>query len=151
MTYVKYILDILSMTPFVGPFFSIGANVIRDIQQQKNNEKFNKRLKSLEVKEHDNDLININTQEIIACKCVFNIIDNIQIVKSKNVSSLTDLANNEFKINFTSPVKNYSVQFYGNKPIKNLSVIKETSFYLHFKLEYPLPEILTIILFFDSI
>lgn len=92
----------------------------------------------------NNDLIDLSNNKVLASKIVFNTKKCIDILKSKNISSITDVGNDEFKINFIVPqYEYYEVIFTGNSPI-SASVIEANKNFVHFKLTNNIPEIVSV-------
>lgn len=92
----------------------------------------------------NNDLIDLSNNKVLASKIVFNTKTHIDILKSKNISSITDMGNDEFKINFIAPrYEYYEVIFKGNSPI-SASVIEANKNFVHFKLTNNIPEIVSV-------
>lgn len=138
----KVILNLLSITPYIGGGFSAIAGWIGEREQNRINSKIikvleedNNRIASIEFKEANSPIVGF---------IKFKTKNLIDIVKSRNVSSITDHGGGKFSINFTTAISDYVFQFYGSSHVEMKSC-SETSSNLTFEVVEPLPEQMTLI------
>lgn len=138
----KVILNLLSCTPYIGGGFSAIAGWIGEREQNRFN---NEIIKALE--ENNNRIASIEHKDIdtpIVGFIKFKTKNLIDIVKSRNVSSIADHGGGKFSINFTTAINDYVFQFYGSSHVE-MKACSETSSNLTFEVVEPLPEQMTLI------
>lgn len=145
----RFILNIMSITPYIGGVFSSVSGIWAEKDQEKINtltiERFDRIEESI-VDMKDNLLVfKDNPSHVIAGFIKFNP-NTTNIIDSNSVSSICDNGTLDFTINFSVPIDKYIFNFYGNGPLRLDSAI-ETSSGLRVTFSEPCPNLVTIVFY----
>lgn len=145
---LRFLLNVISATPFVGGVFSAAAAAWSEQEQNKISRMLLlfQKLTDDKVSEVRQSLVSVTEpQHVVAGSITFNP-NTAELVASSAVSSLTDHGVLDFTVNFSRPFQDYVFMCYGSGPVV-LKSVEQTPTGMRVLFEHPAPDKVTIAFF----
>lgn len=145
---LRFLMGILSGTPFVGGAIGASAAAWGEAEQKKVNTLLRNALQIQDerIDEIDKKLVELPGEKWVVAYVKFKP-KAFQFVDSSNVSSLTDNGHLDFTINFTTTLKpRFTLQYFGSSEVK-LNGIEETKTSVRVRFLEPCPDVATFVFF----
>lgn len=145
---LRFLLNVLSATPFVGGVFSATAAAWSEHEQNKINTMMLlfHQLTDDKVSEVRESLVSVaEPGHVVAGSITFNP-NTAQLLASSEISALTDNGTVDFTVNFSRPFEDYVFMCYGSGPVA-LKQVEQTQNGMRVVFEHPAPDKVTIAFF----
>ena len=145
---LRFVLNLLSSTPYVGGIFSAAASAWSETEQDKVNRLLSvvQQLTDDRVTEMEGSLALVaNSSHLVAASITFNP-NTGELLDGFNVSSLTDCGTLDFVVGFGGDLAKYVFACYGSGPV-SIETINQTSTGMRIVFRSPAPDKVTIAFF----
>lgn len=145
---LRFLLNVISATPFVGGVFSAAAAAWSEHEQNKINRMLLlfHQLTDDKVSEVRESLVSVaEPRHVVAGSITFNP-NTAELIASSEISSITDNGVLDFTVTFTRPFHDYVLMCYGSGPV-NLMRVEQAQDGMRVLFEHPAPEKVTIAFF----
>jgi|TARA_R110001599_G_scaffold338293_1_gene557247 hypothetical protein len=144
----RFLLNTISSTPFIGGVFSATAGLWSEKEQSKANQALLELVESANIKvdKAENSFKQKDDKNnLVAGLVKFKTNGTVSIIKSKNVSSISD-GGTEFTVNFANSMNDYVFNIYGSSEVK-IASCHESADTFTMRFNEPIPEEITIVFF----